>query len=179
MEDGILTANPEGNTGGGDIITLSKYTDFWFSVDYKITPGANSGIKYFINPGTYKDPSIGCEYQIIDDELHPDAKLGISGNRTNASLYDVIASDKSDLVFDKYGWNTAWILVKGNHVEHWLNGRKVVEFDRNSQEFNALVKCSKFREQPDFGNHPSGHILLQNHRDRVSFRNIKIKELTR
>ena len=177
VEDGVLVVNPEGSKRGGDIITENVYKDFWFSFDYKLTPAANSGVKYFINPGTYDDPSIGCECQVLDDELHPDAKYGVAGNRTAGSLYDLICADKSKADFQLYDWNTCWIIVKGNHVEHWINGAKVVSYDRNCQEFDALVKYSKFSGRSGFGNFESGHILIQDHVDRVFYRNLKIKEL--
>ena len=177
VEDGVLVANPEGSQRGGDIITVDRFKDFWLSVDFKLTEGANGGIKYFINPGTYDDPSIGCEFQVLDDTKHHDALLGVAGNRTAGSLYDLIRADKPEGLFHLYDWNTAWVIVRGNHVEHWLNGTRVVEYERNTQEFNALVKYSKFSEREGFGNFESGHILLQDHSDRVYYRNIKIKEL--
>lgn len=177
---GVLEVNANGgqeSLGGGDIITTEQYENFWLSVDFKLTPGANSGIKYFINPGTYRDPSIGCEFQVLDDDLHPDAKLGVAGNRTVASLYDLIRADKPEGLMDKYGWNTAWIIVQDNHVEHWLNGTKVLEYERNTQMFNALVQYSKFAPNEGFGNFEEGHILFQDHGDKVFYRNIKIKKL--
>ena len=177
LTGGMITAHPGGAQGGGDIITVEKFRNFWLSVDFKLTPGANSGIKYFINPGTYRDPSIGCEFQVLDDDLHPDAKLGVAGNRTVASLYDLIRADKPEGLVDKYGWNTAWIIVQDNHVEHWLNGTKVLEYERNTQMFNALVQYSKFAPNEGFGNFEEGHILFQDHGDKVFYRNIKIKKL--
>ena len=177
VEDGILVVNPVPGERGGDLMTVKTYGDFLLSAEFQLTEGANSGIKYFINPGTFSDPSIGCEYQILDDDVHPDAKLGVAGNRTTASLYDLIPADKSAVEFHPYDWNTAMILVRGDHVEHWLNGVRVVSYDRNSQEFDALVRYSKFRSREGFGDFPSGHILLQDHIDKVFFRNIRIKEL--
>lgn len=158
---------------GGDVMTIEQFENFWLSVDFKLTPGANSGIKYSNQP---ESASLGCEFQILDDELHPDAKAGIEGNRTCGSLYDLIRADKPE-TFDKNAWHTAWIKVQGNHVEHWLDGIKVVEYERNSQEFNALVACSKYKDYENFGNHPKSHILLQDHQNQVSYRNIMIKEL--
>ena len=177
VEDGVIVVNPEKDRRGGDIITVKEYGNFMLSAEFKLTERANSGIKYFINPGTFKDPSIGCEFQVLDDTLHPDASLGVNGNRTAGSLYDLIPACKQDAGFQLYDWNTAVVVVNGDKVQHWLNGVKVVEYTRNCQEFDALVRYSKFRPCEGFGNFETGHILLQDHKDKVYFRNIKIKEL--
>ena len=121
--------------------------------------------------------SIGCEFQMLDDERHPDAKAGVKGNRTLSSLYDLIPAQKENANFNLYDFNTAMVYVYGNHVEHWLNGVKVVEYERNTQEWNALVAYSKYRNYPNFGNAEAGHLLLQDHSDHVYFKNIKIKVL--
>ncbi|MCD7971078.1 MAG: DUF1080 domain-containing protein [Candidatus Azobacteroides sp.] len=183
IEDGILKVHKSDggeSTNGGDIITDRKYRNFILKVDFKITTGANSGIKYFVNPELNKGAgsAIGCEFQILDDDNHPDAKLGVKGNRTLGSLYDLIPSRRDgDFTFRKNDFNTAMIIVKDNKVEHYLNGYKVVEYERNTQMWKALVDYSKYANWPDFGNLAEGHILLQDHGDEVWFRNIKIKEI--
>jgi len=166
------------STNGGDIVTIQKYKNFILKVDFKIAEGANSGIKYIVNTGLNKGggSSIGCEYQILDDKKHPDAKAGVNGNRTVGSLYDLIPAIENK-PFREGQFNTAMIIVEGNHVEHWLNGTKIVEYTRNNQMWNALVGYSKYKKWPDFGNQEEGHILLQDHGDEVLFKNIKIKEL--
>ncbi len=181
IEDGILKVLPADggeSTNGGDIVTDRTYKDFILSVDFKITEGANSGIKYFVDPTLNKGAgsAIGCEFQILDDLRHPDAKLGVKGNRTLGSLYDLIPAPDTK-PFDINTFNTATVIVKGNHVEHWLNGVKLLEYDRNNQMFNALVAYSKYRDWPNFGNWQEGYILLQDHGDEVWFKNVKIKEL--
>ena len=170
--DGAESAN------GGDIVTTRTWKNFVLKVDFKITEGANSGIKYFVDPTLNKGAgsAIGCEFQILDDLRHPDAKLGVKGNRKLGALYDLIpVSD--DKPFDIKRFNTAMVVVRGSHVEHWLNGEKLLEYERNNQEWNALVAYSKYRDWPNFGNQAEGYILLQDHGDAVSFKNIKVMEL--
>lgn len=182
IKDGILSvdgADGAESRNGGDIITTEKYGNFILSVEFRLTEGANSGIKYFVNPEVNNNPggsSIGCEFQILDDEKHPDAKLGVRGNRTLGSLYDLIPAP-ADKPFHKGVFNKAVVKVEGNHVEHWLNGVKIVEYERNTQEWNAFVSYSKYKDWVNFGNFETGHILLQDHGDHVEFRNIKIKTL--
>ena len=181
IKDGILTVekgNGGESTNGGDIVTTKKYRNFMLSVDFQITQGANSGIKYFVDPDMNKGAgsAIGCEFQILDDLRHPDAKLGVKGNRKLGSLYDLIPAPEQK-PFDINRFNTALVIVRGKHVEHWLNGVKLLEYDRDSQQWNALVAYSKYRDWPNFGNAAEGHILLQDHGDEVRFKNIKIKEL--
>ena len=181
IEDGVLTvlaSDGKEAANGGDIVTTETYKDFILKVDFKITEGANSGIKYFVDPAENKGEgsAIGCEFQILDDLRHPDAKLGVKGNRKLGSLYDLIpAPEDKPFKFDEF--NTAMIVVKGNHVEHWLNGVKLLEYERNTQEWNALVAYSKYKDWNNFGNHERGNILLQDHGNEVSFKNIKIKVL--
>ncbi|MEL7587131.1 MAG: DUF1080 domain-containing protein [Prolixibacteraceae bacterium] len=182
---------------GGDIVTLDEYSTFELKLDFMMTEGANSGIKYFITEKYGTDQSaIGLEYQILDDAKHPDAKAGAAGNRTIASLYDLIPAHPNKIVNKPGEWNQARLIVcgtrheewlKGNslepsdftgaHVEHWLNNRKVLEYERGTQAFYALVARSKYVQWEGFGGWPSGHILLQDHGNEVHFRSIKIREI--
>jgi len=170
IENGVLTLDPSARPG--DIITEEEFSDFELSLEFKITKAANSGIKYFILPGT----TLGLEFQILDDDNHPDAKQGRNGNRVQGSLYDMIPpKGKKDKPVGE--WNHARIISKANHVEHWLNGKKIVEFKRGTPEWDALVKESKYIENPGWGTPVKSPILLQDHNDVVSFRNIKIRRL--
>ena len=182
--NGILKVE---GSGGGDIITQDVFGDFILEVDFKITKGANSGVKYFVDPELIREGTvIGCEFQVIDDkdfrlpdgaELRDKQKMG--------SLYDLVAPDASLYGIDDVpvrfmgvgNWNRLRIEVRGSKVVHILNGAKVVEYERGTQMWKALVATSKFRVWPGFGEVKMGHILLQDHGGEVEFKNIKIREL--
>jgi hypothetical protein len=187
IKDGKLSVLESGgseSTHGGDIVTEDKFSSFELELEFKITPGANSGIKYFVDTSLNKGvgSSIGCEFQILDDKLHPDAKKGTNGNRTVGSLYDVITAasysepNKKKRTVVPGTWNKARLIVNGGHVEHYLNNIKVVEYNRYSQMFKALIAYSKYSKYENFGQAPEGRILLQDHGNKVSFRSIKIRE---
>jgi len=184
----IVSSGNAESQSGGDIITTSRYANFELLAEAQLTPGCNSGIKIFtqpdlspINKVTGKPvgtgSAIGLEFQILDDVRHPDAKLGRNGDRQFGSLYDLIPAPTNKVTRPIGEWNQIRILSQGNHVEFWLNGELTVQFDRGSEAFRQAVAQSKFKNIPQFGEWPDGHILLQEHGSAVAFRNLKLREL--
>lgn len=172
-----LAGRGEQSKQGGDIITVGEYGNFELQLEWRVSPGANSGIKYLVAEDLVKSgySGLGFEMQILDDDTHPDAKLGKGGNRTASALYDLIAP--TNKVLRPVGqWNHVRLIIKGNHVEHWLNGAKVVEYELGSPRLKALIAESKYKDIPGFGEARRGHILLQDHGSEVWFRNVKLRE---
>ncbi|MBC7720777.1 MAG: DUF1080 domain-containing protein [Pedobacter sp.] len=172
IANGSLTVLENGK--GGDIVTVGEYSNFELSIDFLLTKTANSGIKYFYT--NYKTGGgLGMEYQVMDDVNASDNKLY---NHLCSSLYDIFPADSTKKKTNPLGqWNTAKIVSKGQHVQHWLNGILVLEFDRGSEAYLAAVAKSKYKTEPVFGMVEKGKILLQEHGHEVSFRNIKIRKL--
>ena len=183
IHDGLLSVQESGgaeSTHGGDIVTEQEYGAFELQFEFRLTDSANSGVKYFVTESEgNKGSAIGLEYQVLDDEKHPDAKMGTASNRTIASLYDLIPSIRSSQALRKIGeWNRGMIRVyPDNRIEHYLNGYKVIEYQRGTQMYYALVARSKYSQWPNFGMAPKGHILIQDHGDHVDYRSIKIRML--
>ena len=171
VEDGWLHCLGK---SGGDVITDAEFDDFELQWEWKQAPGGNSGVKYFVTET--RNSAIGHEYQLIDEEREPDAKQG-NGKRVSGAVYDVL---KPTSVATKPPGeiNYSRILVRGNHVEHWLNGEKVLDYQCGSDAMKAAVADSKFKNTPGFGDKIKGHILLQDHHSEVWFRNVKVRELT-
>lgn len=185
IEEGILTIQKSDGSEArtfGDIVTTAEFSAFDLAFDFKLSEGANSGVKYFVTLAEESTGSaIGLEYQILDDALHPDAKMGRDGNRTLSSLYDLIKAEKQPRFVRKPGeWNQGRVVVyPDNKVEHYLNGVKVLEYQRGSLAYRDLVAISKYAVWNRFGEAEKGRILLQDHGDEVHYKNIKIKALTK
>ncbi|HEX2862142.1 MAG TPA: DUF1080 domain-containing protein [Lacunisphaera sp.] len=182
IEEGVLSvqrAAPGAVWRGADIVTRERFTDFELSVDFRLSAGANSGIKYYVDagPGQGGASSLGLEYQLIDDERHPDARQGRDGNRRLGAVYDLYPAAGEKAARPPGEWNNARVVARGAQVEHWLNGTKVAAYTRFTASFRAEVQRSKYATAAGFGAWRDGHILLQDHGDAVDFRNVKIREL--
>lgn len=167
--DGALTRVAE----GGDIITVDQFDNFELVVDWKVAPGGNSGIFYRATEETEWVYESAPEFQVLDDAGHRDGQSRLTAAGSNYALHGVPAG----IVKPAGEWNQARILVNGAHVEQWLNGVKVVEYELWSPEWEALVKGSKFAQWPPYGRAKRGYVGLQDHGDWVAYRNIKVREL--
>ncbi|HEX5025681.1 MAG TPA: DUF1080 domain-containing protein [Agriterribacter sp.] len=178
IKNGTLSVLP--GRKGGDIITRKKYSDFELVFDFKLTVGANSGIKYRVNPiensQTKKTSMMGIEYQIIDDTNYPEIKDDPNGLSSAGSAYLLYAPVGKKLL-PAGEWNHGRIVVKGKYAEHWLNGVKVASYTKGTADFNERLGKTKFKDYPDYAKADNGYIMLTDHGDQVYFKDIKIKAL--
>ena len=175
IEDGAISLVGK---GGGDLVTKDQYENYELMLDWKISEGGNSGIIYNVSEDPKYEATYhtGPEMQVLDNDRHPDAKMGKNGNRQAGANYDMIPV-ATPAVKPVGQWNRVRLVVNKGHVEHWLNGKKVVEYQLGSPEWEQMVKNSKFADMPGYGRIKKGHIALQDHGDKVWFKNIKIRTL--
>ncbi len=165
---------------GGDLMTHESFRDFELAFEWRVTPGANSGVKYNVSEElslkyASNHAALGFEYQVLDDLLHPDNTMA---SHRAGSLYDILEASPGKRLRPVGEWNSARIVLLGNHGEHWLNGAKVVEFDLATPRLDSLLQRSKYKPIPGFAERRRGHVILQDHGDEVHFRSIKIRELS-
>jgi len=185
IASGDVPVAPDGQpVAGGDLMTEETFENFELAFEWKISPGGNSGVKYNVseemstnNPLGASNAALGFEYQVLDDEGHPDAKAGDGTNRTAAALYDLKGPIENKPLKPVGEWNEGRILVQGNQAEHWLNGVKVGEYDLDSEDFKERFARSKYVDIAGFADKRAGHIVLQDHNDDAWYRNIKIRVL--
>jgi hypothetical protein len=164
---------------GGDLVAAESFGNFELAFEWKISPGGNSGVKYNVSEamtGKSTD-ALGFEYQVLDDDRHPDAKMGVNGNRTAGGLYDLIPPVANKPIKPVGEWNEGRIVFRGNHGEHWLNGVKTVEYELGTPRMNELLAASKYAKIPGFADRRQGQIVLQDHQDEVWYRNLRIRAL--
>ena len=164
---------------GGDLMSIDAFRDFELAFEWRVTPAANSGVKYNVSEelslqNAANHAALGFEYQVLDDELHPDNQIP---SHRAGGLYDILAPAPTKRLRPVGEWNSARIVLRGNHGEHWLNGVKVVEYDLGTPRLDSLLAASKYRPIAGFAERRRGHIILQDHGDEVYFRSIKIREL--
>ena len=170
VRDGCLKVARPGS-GGGDIVSEEAFEEFDLRWEWRIAAAGNSGLKYFVDEE--RQAPIGHEYQLLDDARHPDGKVG--PQRQTGSFYDVLPPAADKRLHAVGEWNESRVWVSGQHVEHWLNGAKVLQYELGSPELAAAIAHSKFKDVKGFGTRIRGHILLQDHGDEVWFREIKIQ----
>jgi len=170
-ENGVLSLNGK----GGSLYSEKEYGDFEFRFQWKISEKGNSGVKYRVT--RYDKQLLGPEYQVLDDDKHPDGKVG--PNRQSASLYDILAADSEKKKLNPVGeWNQSRIVARGGHFQHFLNGKKVIDITVGSDQWKKLIAGSKFKKSEGFAENPQGRLMLQDHNDPVSYRKLEVRELT-
>jgi hypothetical protein len=174
IEDGAMVLT---GRGGGNLVTDKEYENFELELEWKISEGGNSGIMYHVHEDSkFGQPyQTGPEVQVLDDERHPDAKAGKNGNRKSSSLYDMLPPSTPAKPAGE--WNKVRIVVNNGKAEHYQNGKKVLEYPITGPEWDKMVSESKFKGWEGFGKYAKGHIALQDHGDKVWYRNIRIREL--
>jgi len=187
VDDGTIRKIPSGQIprradgqplDGGDLLTEVTFQDFELTWEWKVAPGANSGLKYNVSEklstAIARHAALGFEYQILDDDRHEDGEL--PSHRAGA-LYDLVPPNQRKALHPAGEWNRSTVILRGNHGEHWLNGEKIVEFDLETPRMDSLLAASKYRSIAGFAVRRRGHIVLQDHGDEVRFRNLKIRQL--
>ena len=176
IDDAMVKVKPgaggKGAGGGDDIITVDQYDNFEFSVQWKIVSNGNSGILYRVTENAVTSWHVAPEMQVLDNTKHPNRKK----SQLAGALYDLYAPSQ-DVTKPVGQWNTAKVVADGRHVEHWLNGVKLLEYDLGSDDWNQRIAASKFKDMPKFAKAMKGHLCLQDHSDRIEFRNIKVRPL--
>jgi Domain of Unknown Function (DUF1080) len=162
---------------GGDLMSVESFRDFELAFEWRVAAGANSGVKYNVSEEhslthASNHAALGFEYQVLDDERHPDNKIA---SHRAGGLYDILAPSPAKRLRPVGEWNSARIVLRGNHGEHWLNGVRIVEFDLGTPRLDSLLERSKYKPIPGFAERRSGHIVFQDHGDEVHFRSIKIR----